>query len=128
MNLLLYSNILIWFTLTPDRLSAKVTQLIADKNNNLFISIASIWEIQIKLQLQKLTLDLPLSTLVKDLQQNSDIQILDITLAHIYALETLPNEHRDPFDRIMIAQAMVEEMPFLSADKVFDLYPIERVW
>jgi PIN domain nuclease of toxin-antitoxin system len=75
-----------------------------------------------------LTLDLPLSTLVKDLQQNSDIQILDITLAHIYALENLPNEHRDPFDRIMIAQAMVEEMPFLSADKVFDLYPIERVW
>jgi PIN domain nuclease of toxin-antitoxin system len=128
MNLLLDSNILIWFTLTPDRLSAKVTQLIADKNNNLFISIASIWEIQIKLQLQKLTLDLPLSTLVKDLQQNSDIQILDITLAHIYALENLPNEHRDPFDRIMIAQAMVEKMPFLSADKVFDLYRIERVW
>jgi PIN domain nuclease of toxin-antitoxin system len=75
-----------------------------------------------------LTLDLPLSTLVKDLQQNSGIQILDITLAHIYALENLPNEHRDPFDRITIAQAMVEEMPFLSADKVFDFYPIERVW
>jgi PIN domain nuclease of toxin-antitoxin system len=128
MNLLLDSNILISFTLTPDRLSAKVTQLIADKNNNLFISIASIWEIQIKLQLQKLTLNLPLSTLVKDLQQNSDIQILDITLAHIYALENLPNEHRDPFDRIMIAQAMVEKMPFLSAEKVFDLYWIERVW
>jgi PIN domain nuclease of toxin-antitoxin system len=128
MNLLLDSNILIWFTLTPDRLSEKVTELIADKNNNLFISIASIWEIQIKLQTQKLTLDLPLSTLVKDLQQNSGIQILDITLEHIYALENLPNEHRDPFDRIMIAQAMVEETPFLSADKVFDLYPIERVW
>jgi PIN domain nuclease of toxin-antitoxin system len=128
MNLLLDSNILISFTLTPDRLSAKVTQLIADKNNNLFISIASIWEIQIKLQLQKLTLNLPLSTLVKDLQQNSDIQILDITLAHIYALENLPNEHRDPFDRIMIAQAMVEKMPFLSTEKVFDLYRIERVW
>ena len=128
MNLLLDSNILIWFTLTPDRLSAKVTELIADKNNNLFISIASIWEIQIKLQTQKLTLNLPLSTLIKDLQQSSGIQILDITLAHIYALDNLPNEHRDPFDRIMIAQAMVEEMPFLSADKVFDLYPIERVW
>jgi PIN domain nuclease of toxin-antitoxin system len=128
MNLLLDSNILIWFTLTPDRLSAKVNELIADENNNLFISIASIWEIQIKLQTQKLTLDLPLSTLVKDLQQNSGIQILDITLAHIYALDNLPNEHRDPFDRIMIAQAMVEEMPFLSADKIFDLYPIERIW
>jgi PIN domain nuclease of toxin-antitoxin system len=95
---------------------------------NTMTSIASIWEIQIKLQTQKLTLDLPLSTLIRDLQQNSGIQILDITLAHIYALEDLPNEHRDPFDRITIAQAMVEEMPFLSADKVFDLYPIERVW
>lgn len=128
MNLLLDSNISIWFTLTPDHLSAKVTELIADINNNLLIGIASIWEIQIKLQPQKLTLDLPLSTLIKDLHQNSGIHILDITLAHIYALENLPNEHRDPFDRIMIAQAMVEEMPFLSADKVFDLYPIERVW
>jgi PIN domain nuclease of toxin-antitoxin system len=128
MNLLLDSNILIWFTLTPDRLSAKVTQFIADKDNNLFISIASIWEIQIKLQIQKLTLDLPLSTLIKDLQEHSDIRILDITLPHIYALENLPNEHRDPFDRIMIAQAMVEGMPFVSADKVFDMYPIERVW
>ncbi|MFM2303335.1 MAG: hypothetical protein RLZZ135_744 [Cyanobacteriota bacterium] len=128
MNLLLDSNILIWFTLTPDRLSAQATQIIADRNNNLFISIASIWEIQIKLQLQKLTLNLPLSTLIEDLQESSDIQILDITLNHIYALENLPNEHRDPFDRIMIAQAMVEEMPFVSADKVFDLYPIERIW
>jgi PIN domain nuclease of toxin-antitoxin system len=128
MNLLLDSNILIWFTLTPDKLSTKVTQLIADKNNILFISIASIWEIQIKLQLQKLTLNLPLAALIRDLQQNNDIQILDITLAHIYALENLPNQHRDPFDRIMIAQAMVEEMPFLSADRVFDLYPVERVW
>jgi PIN domain nuclease of toxin-antitoxin system len=82
MNLLLDSNILIWFTLTPDRLSAKVTQFIADKDNNLFISIASIWEIQIKLQIQKLTLDLPLSTLIKDLQEHSDIRILDITLPH----------------------------------------------
>jgi PIN domain nuclease of toxin-antitoxin system len=128
MNLLLDSNVLIWFTLTPDRLSAKVTQFIADQDNNLFVSIASIWEIQIKLQIQKLTLDLPLSTLIKDLQENSDIRILDITLSHIYALENLPNEHRDPFDRIMIAQAMVEGMPFVSVDKVFDLYPIKRVW
>jgi PIN domain nuclease of toxin-antitoxin system len=58
----------------------------------------------------------------------NNLQILPIDLSHVYALENLPNEHRDPFDRIMIAQAIVEKMPFLSADKVFDLYPIERVW
>ncbi len=128
MNLLLDSNILIWFTLTPNRLSPRVTQLIADPNNNLFVSVASIWEIQIKLQTQKLTLNLPLSTVIQDLQESSDLQILDITLSHIYALENLPNEHRDPFDRIMLAQATIEQMPFLSADEIFDRYPIERVW
>lgn len=67
MNLLLDSNVLIWFTLNPDRLSTKVTQLIADKNNGLFLSIASIWEIQIKLQTQKLTLHLPLPDVIRDL-------------------------------------------------------------
>jgi PIN domain nuclease of toxin-antitoxin system len=128
MNLLLDSNVLIWFTLNPDRLSTKVTQLIADKNNGLFLSIASIWEIQIKLQTQKLTLHLPLPDVIRDLQQTSDIKILDITLLHIYALESLPNEHRDPFDRMMIAQSIVEEMPLLSADKIFDRYPVNNIW
>jgi PIN domain nuclease of toxin-antitoxin system len=73
-------------------------------------------------------LNLPLSTVIRDLQESCDLQILDITLSHIYALENLPNEHRDPFDRIMIAQATIEQMPFLSADEIFDRYPIERVW
>jgi PIN domain nuclease of toxin-antitoxin system len=109
-------------------LSTKVTQLIADKNNGLFLSIASIWEIQIKLQTQKLTLHLPLPDVIRDLQQTSDIKILDITLLHIYALESLPNEHRDPFDRMMIAQSIVEEMPLLSADKIFDRYPVNNIW
>jgi PIN domain nuclease of toxin-antitoxin system len=128
MNLLLDSNVLIWFTLTPDRLSTTVTQLIADQNNSLFLSIASIWEIQIKLQTRKLTLHLPLPHIINDLQQTSDIKILDISLPHIYALESLPNEHRDPFDRMMIAQSLITGMPLLSADKIFDRYPVQRIW
>jgi PIN domain nuclease of toxin-antitoxin system len=73
-------------------------------------------------------LDVKLSELITHQKQVNNLQILPIDLTHIYALENSPNEHRDPFDRIILAQAMVEEMPFLSADKVFDLYPIERVW
>jgi PIN domain nuclease of toxin-antitoxin system len=66
-----------------------------------------------------------LPELIAHQQQVNNLHILPIDLTHIYALENLPNQHRDPFDRIMIAQAMVEQMQFLSADKVFDLYPID---
>lgn len=83
---------------------------------------------QIKLQLGKLKLDLPLSELIENQQQVNDLQLLSITTGHIYALEQLPNHHRDPFDRLLVAQAMIEQMPLLSVDAVFDSYPIERWW
>ncbi len=83
---------------------------------------------QIKLQTGKLILHLPLPELVKSQQQNNDIQILPIDVSHIYALDSLPNHHRDPFDRILIAQAIVENIPLLSIDAVFDAYPIQRMW
>jgi PIN domain nuclease of toxin-antitoxin system len=128
MELLLDPHVLIWWSLDSAKLSRKVHKLLTDAGNTHVISIASVWEIQVKVQLGKLGLDVKLSELITHQKQVNNLQILPIDLTHIYALENLPNEHRDPFDRITIAQAMVEEMPFLIADKVFDLYPIERVW
>jgi PIN domain nuclease of toxin-antitoxin system len=128
MELLLDPHVLIWWSLDSAKLSRKVHKLLTDAGNTHVISIASVWEIQVKVQLGKLGLDVKLSELITHQKQVNNLQILPIDLYHIYALEDLPNEHRDPFDRITIAQAMVEEMPFLIADKVFDLYPIERVW
>ncbi|KYC37703.1 hypothetical protein WA1_04065 [Scytonema hofmannii PCC 7110] len=77
---------------------------------------------------KQLNFDLPLSVLIESQQQVNDLQLLSITTGHIYALEKLPNHHRDPFDRLLIAQAMTEKMPLLSVDAVFDRYRIERCW
>lgn len=128
MNFLLDTHTLIWSSISPSKLSERVRGLLEDADNCLFLSIASIWEMQIKLQTGKLILYLPLPELVKSQQQNNDVQILSIDVSHIYALDSLPNHHRDPFDRILIAQAMVENKHELSVDVVFDAYPIQRMW
>lgn len=84
--------------------------------------MASVWEIQIKVDIKKLALPLPLSDLIALQRRTNNIQLLPIELRHIYALSDLPMHHRDPFDRLLIAQSNVEKMPILSADGVFDLY------
>lgn len=128
MRLLLDTHALIWIILEPEKLSERVTSLFFDREHEIFLSIVSIWEMQIKLQLGKLNFNLPLSELIESQQQVNDLQLLSITIIHIYALENLLNHHRDPFDRLLIAQAMTEQMPLLSVDAVFDQYPIERWW
>jgi PIN domain nuclease of toxin-antitoxin system len=128
MNFLLDTHTLIWWSIDPIRLSQQARNLLDDENNTLFLSIISVWEIQIKLQIGKLTLKVPLSELIKDQQETNDLQLLPIELIHIYALTNLPNHHRDPFDRLLIAQATVEQFPIVSIDSIFDNYPIQRLW
>lgn len=128
MNLLLDTHVLIWSTGNPEKLSENVRSLLLDTNNSWVVSIASVWELQIKYQLGKLNLSLPLPSLIETQQRVNKLRILPIELAHIYALDGLPNHHRDPFDRIVIAQAIVENIPLLSADTVFDAYPIQKIW
>ncbi len=88
------------------------------------LSVASVWEIQIKLQLNKLRLSLPLQDVMTKQQQTNNITILPIELTHILALQALPMVHKDPFDRLLVAQANVEGAALLSVDKVFAGYPI----
>lgn len=90
--------------------------------------MASVWELQIKSQLGKLNLSSSLPNFIETQQRVNNLQLLPIELTHIYALEALPSNHRDPFDRILIAQAIVEKMPLLSIDVVFDAYPVQRMW
>ncbi|MHC5718853.1 MAG: type II toxin-antitoxin system VapC family toxin [Nostoc sp.] len=128
MNFLLDTHTLIWWSIDPVKLSQQARNLLDDRSNTLFLSIISVWEIQIKLQIGKLTLKMPLSELIKDQQETNDLQLLPIELTHIYALTNLPNHHRDPFDRLLIAQATVEKVPIVSIDSDFDRYPIQRLW
>lgn len=128
MNLLLDTHVFIWLSLTPERLSQRVTDLLMDETNLWFLSLASVWEIQIKRQLGKLSLNLPLPELIASQQQTNGLQLLPIELNHIFTLENLPQFHRDPFDRLLIAQAITEQIPLLSIDTVFDHYPVQRLW
>jgi PIN domain nuclease of toxin-antitoxin system len=128
MNFILDTHTLIWWSIDPIRLSPQARNLLDDESNTLFLSIISVWEIQIKLQIGKLSLQMPLSELIKDHQETNDLQLLTIELTHIYALTNLPNHHRDPFDRLLIAQAIVEQVPIVSIDSAFDGYAIQRLW
>jgi PIN domain nuclease of toxin-antitoxin system len=83
---------------------------------------------QIKLQLGKLNLNSSLPVLIDNQQRVNNLQLLPIELVHIWGLTNLPNYHRDPFDRLLIAQAIVEQIPLVSIDSVFDNYPIQRLW
>lgn len=128
MKLLLDTHVLIWLAINPELLSERVRNLLTDDNNTWILSIVSVWEIQIKVQLGKLNLPTSLSELIASQQQVNNMQILPIELNHIYTLNDLPNHHRDPFDRILIAQAVFEKIPLLSIDEIFDAYPVEKIW
>lgn len=128
MRYLIDTHAFIWWAVEPAKLSAKVFGIFESPESNLFLSIASIWEMQIKIQLQKISLPLPLSELVLMQQQVNNLRILPIELRHIYMLENLPLHHRDPFDRIMIAQSALNNMVFVSRDPEFEKYPINVLW
>ncbi|MEA5577069.1 type II toxin-antitoxin system VapC family toxin [Anabaena sp. UHCC 0451] len=93
-----------------------------------FLSIASIWEMGIKHGLGKLTFNIPFETFITQQITINDFTVLDIKISHITTISQLLLHHRDPFDRMLIAQAMVENIPIISADTIFDAYSIQRLW
>ena len=127
MRILLDTHIFLWADNDPEHLSPTAKASIEDTANSLVLSAASIWEIQIKAQLGKLALRLPLAELIDDQQQTNGIEILPKTLAHVLTLDALPQHHRDPFDRLLAAQAKTEGLTLLSADPVFKQYPVSLV-
>lgn len=124
MNILLDSHTLIWFSQNSPQLSSSAIKILEDRNNLLFLSLFSVWEIQIKVQLGKLNLDISLAEIVKDQTKINDVQILPLKLSHIWTLDTLPYYHKDPFDRLLISQAITENLIILGVDSVFDSYPV----
>jgi PIN domain nuclease of toxin-antitoxin system len=128
MKLLLDTNVFIWLNDAPHRVRDRVMTVIANPDNDLLLSLTSIWEMQIKIQLGKLELSDSLPDILKTQQVENNIQILTINLNHIWSLENLPNHHRDPFDRLLIAQAQTEGMTLVSADGVFEMYDVDLLW
>ena len=128
MRLLLDTHSFIWFFVGNPKLSTVVRSLIEDEDNEKLLSIASIWEMAIKHSQGKLSFGLPFDVFIEQQLSFEKLNLLNINLEHIYTIARLPLHHRAPFDRLIIAQAMVEQIPILSADSAFDAYPIQRLW
>ena len=128
MNILLDSHTLIWSSQNSPQLSSSAIKILEDRNNLLFLSLVSVWEIQIKVQLGKLNLDISLAEIVKDQTKINDVQILPLKLSHIWTLDTLPYYHKNPFDRLLISQAITENLIILGIDSVFDSSPVQKIW
>jgi PIN domain nuclease of toxin-antitoxin system len=127
MKLLLDTHAFIWWDSDPAKLSAPALAALRDPANEVWLSVASVWEMVIKAQLGKLTLRLPLADIVMQ-QQGNGLQVFPVTLAHALAVEGLPAVHKDPFDRMLIAQANVEGAKLVSADQVVRQYPVRVLW
>jgi PIN domain nuclease of toxin-antitoxin system len=127
MNLLLDTHVFLWLNEAPEKLTPIIRKTCENPDNSLHLSIASVWEIQIKQQLWKLQLDIPWQDMIDTQRRDNNLAMLPIELAHIQALSKLPSPHRDPFDRIIIAQAITEDMTIASIDPMFSDYPAKLV-
>jgi PIN domain nuclease of toxin-antitoxin system len=125
MRLLLDTHIFIWWADQPERLLPTALSALENEANELLLSVASIWEMQIKIQLGKLKLSLPLNELVKGQQETNDLTVFPVLLTHVLALDALPFHHKDPFDRLLIAQSIEEDLTLVSADSQFSNYSVK---
>lgn len=131
MRYLLDTQTFLWFSSGSLELSAKARQIIAHKDNTIFLSIASLWEISIITALGKLEIGGAYELIINDLTEN-EIEILPISFFHTVKQNKLPFHHRDPFDRIIVSQAIVEKMDLISRDEILDIYleeeRVKRIW
>jgi len=128
MRLLLDTHTLLWFIAGSASLSAASRSLIEDVSNEKFVSIVSIWETAIKVSIGKMTLSAPFDVLFPHQLQINGFDLLPIKVEHTSVVTTLPFHHRDPFDRLLIAQAIEEKLTLVSVDDVFDDYGVTRLW
>ena len=128
MRCLLDANALIFLDLEPERLSVAAQREILNPTNELHLSIASLWEMQLKIARGKLTLSRPLAEVVAAQCHVNGLRLFGIEPAHVYRLGLLPFHHNDPFDRMIIAQALAEDMAIITSDGEFSAYGVRLVW
>jgi PIN domain nuclease of toxin-antitoxin system len=128
MNYLLDTHVFLWLDHKTKSLSEPVKAICADGENRLFLSMVSVWEIQIKVQLGKLIIPASLAEIIGNQINTNQIQLLNIDLKHVYGLNTLLPHHKDPFDRLLIAQAIEEQLILLSDDNIIRRYPVPILW
>ncbi len=127
-KLLLDTHVFLWLRSNPLKLSQTVLQAYEDPNNTVYLSMASVWEMQIKVQLGKLQLTRPLPELLEQQCTTNGLQILPIELRHLFGLGELPLHHKDPFDRLLLVQAQLENAYLVSIDAAFKQYQVNLLW
>jgi PIN domain nuclease of toxin-antitoxin system len=128
MRHMLDTHSFLWFVLNDPQLSATALKVINDPANDILVSPASYWEVAIKVGLGKLDLHTPYDDFMHRGIVGNDFEIIHVEPKHTSILTTLPLHHRDPFDRLLVAQALVEAIPIVSADTQLDAYGIKRIW
>jgi len=127
MNFLIDTHVLLWYLEGNRTLPGKIRNDINNSENNIFISIASFWELAIKLASGKINTKITFAQIEEDINKR-EFEILHISFQHLELIMDLPKVHGDPFDRLMIAQAITEGLTILSADRQFKDYPVDVVW
>ncbi|MBI3666860.1 MAG: type II toxin-antitoxin system VapC family toxin [Acidobacteria bacterium] len=128
MRALLDTHAFLWWAMDEARLSAMARRILGDSSNTLLLSVASAWEIVIKVQAGRLKLPLRPGHYITERTSYYAIESLPIVLSHALQVEALPNLHRDPFDRMLVAQSRVERLPILTADPQIRAYKVETIW
>lgn len=128
MKILIDTQVFLWLIEDNPLLSKKAKKIFLSDENDFNLSLASIWEISIKHSIGKLTIKQPLEKFLHNQLHENHINLLPINFRHVTKVSELPFHHRDPFDRLLIAQAIEEKFPILSSDLAFDKYEIKRLW
>lgn len=128
MNLLLDTHAFYWWDQEPVKLSRVAHDAISDPVNTVYLSVVSLWEIVIKSELGRLQLQDPLDAVVAAQVAANGFRVLPVELRHVYSLRGLPLHHKDPFDRILIAQSIADGLTIVTKDAVFAQYPVITLW
>jgi PIN domain nuclease of toxin-antitoxin system len=128
MRVLVDTHVFLWWVEGDRALPAKARAVLADQDNECLFSLVSAWELAIKAGLGKLKLTIPVRRYVIEHIAANGFRMLDIRMAHIGRVESLPPHHGDPFDRLLIAQALEEKLPVVTADPIFRDYGVKRIW
>jgi PIN domain nuclease of toxin-antitoxin system len=127
-KVLLDTHTFLWYLWNDPNLSEEAKRILALSDTEAYISIASFWEIAIKVSLGKLSIGQPLETFFPEQLTINNFSLLPIEISHAAFVSQMPFHHKDPFDRILIAQSLLEKIPILGTDTVFDAYGVRRIW
>lgn len=128
MRYLLDTHALIWFRTGSLNLSPVARDLIEDSENELYFSLAGVWELAIKIRLGRVSIEMPLADYIEQGLAASSIELLGVEPRHVYPIAELPLHHRDPFDRLIASQCLVDGLRLISADEAIDAYGVTRLW